>query len=61
MQLSFSGIAFSINYSESMFVAVGIQHEIRMPHIVIWGLFGYTNFSSLSHERYVRKKKPFVI
>ena len=34
----------SIKYSEFMFVAVYIQHAMRMRHIVIYGLSGSTIF-----------------
>jgi hypothetical protein len=34
----------SIAYSESMFVALGIQHAMRTPHIVICGLSRSTIF-----------------
>ena len=38
--------AISITYYECVFVALGSQRAIRMPHIVICGLFGSTIFLS---------------
>jgi hypothetical protein len=39
---SCSGKAISIKYSEYMFVALGIQHAMRMRYIVICGISGST-------------------
>jgi hypothetical protein len=39
-----SGKAMNITYSESVFVAIGTQREIRVRHIVICGLPGSTIF-----------------
>jgi hypothetical protein len=41
---SYSGTAICITYSECLFVALGIQREKRLHHIVICGLPGSTKF-----------------
>jgi hypothetical protein len=43
-----SGNAISTTYFEYVFVAFGIQHAIRMRHIVICGLPGATFFHIIS-------------
>ena len=48
----------NITYSEFVYVALGIQHAMRMRHMVICGLSGTTIFfSTLSHKRHDFRKK----
>jgi len=47
-----SGKAISVKYSERVFVALGIQHEMSMRHIVICGRPALQHFSTLSHKRH---------
>ena len=42
-----SGKAISITYSECVFVALGIQHAMRLHNIVIYDLPGATEFSHI--------------
>jgi len=39
-----------ITYSERVFVALGIQHAMRMPRIIVCCLFCSPVFSTLSHK-----------
>jgi len=39
-----SGKAINITYTEHVFVALGIQHKLRMRHVVICGLSDSTIF-----------------
>jgi len=56
----YSGKAIGITYSECVFVALVIQHAMRMLHIVICGLPGSTIFFTLSQKRRrLRGKKNY--
>jgi hypothetical protein len=55
---SCSGKAISITYSECVFVALGIQHSMRLRYVVIYGLCGFTVFFYILHKQHdFRKKK----
>jgi len=41
----------TITYFERVFVALDVQHAMRMRYVVICGLSGCTAFLTLSHKR----------
>jgi len=50
----------SITYSERVFVALGIQHAMRIRHSHQWPAPLYNIFSTLSQQRHdFRKKKRY--
>ena len=46
-----SGRAISITYSEFVLISLGIQHAVRMRHIILPSVFclGVPHFSTVSH------------
>ena len=52
MQPLFSEKTVSITYSEYAFLALGIQHAMRVRHIAIRDLSVSTIFSTLNHKRH---------
>jgi len=56
-----SGKAVSVTYSEYVFVVLGIQHSMRMRHIVICGMFGSTIFFHTIYKGHdFREKKKLL-
>jgi len=51
----------SITHSECVSVALGIQHAMRLRHIVTCGKPSSTYFSTFSHKRQDLKKKLLTI
>jgi hypothetical protein len=51
----------SITYSEWVFVALGIQHAMRLRHIVVCGLAVlYIIFSAIYHKRHDFRGKKLI-
>jgi hypothetical protein len=51
--------AIRITYSERLFVALDIQHAMRMRHTDVCGCPALPHFSTLYHKRHDLKKKYF--
>jgi hypothetical protein len=56
-----SGKTISITYSDCLFVALGMQHAMRMRHTVICGFSGSTIFFQIFHKRHDFRKNRIVI
>ena len=52
--------AINITYSERVFVALGIQHAVRIFYIFICGLSGFTIFVCISQKRQDFRKKLYI-
>jgi len=50
----------SIIYCEGVFVALGIQHAMRMRHVVVCALPAVEYFSTLSHKRHDFRGKKVI-
>ena len=50
-----------LTYSEFLLVALCILHAMRMRHIIICVLLGYTKSFILSHERHNIRKKELCL
>ena len=46
-----------ITYSENVFLALGVQHAMRMRHIIICGLIGCRIFFHITHNCKIFGKK----
>ena len=55
-----SGKEMTITYSESAFVVLGIQHEMRMAISSSVACLALNYFPTLSHKRYDFRKKSYL-
>lgn len=56
-----SGQAVRVTYTEYVFLAFGIHHAMRMPHIVFCVLSSLKYYSTVCHKRHDFQGKKLLI